>query len=86
MRQADGAAGAAAEGPFDRIVAWCAFTELPRGFVDQLSTGGVMVAPIGPPEDVQAMAKLTKIGSRFDREDIAEVRLQPFVGGMAAAI
>ena len=86
VRQADGAAGAAAEGPFDRIVAWCAFTELPRGFVDQLSTGGVMVAPIGPPEDVQAMAKLTKIGSRFDREDIAEVRLQPFVGGMAAAI
>jgi len=86
VRQADGAAGAAADGPFDRIVAWAAFEALPRGFVDQLASGGVMIAPIGPAEGVQTLARLTKIGSRFEREDIGEVRLQPLAKGVAAAL
>ena len=62
--------GLPAEGPFDRIVVWAAFESLPRHFVDQLSSGGIMIAPIGPAEDEQVLAKLTKVGSRFEREDI----------------
>jgi protein-L-isoaspartate(D-aspartate) O-methyltransferase len=85
-RQADGSNGLPGDGPFDRIVVWAAFDALPRAFVDQLSTNGIMIAPIGPAEDVQPLAKLTKIGSRFEREDIAKVRLQPIVKGMAAVI
>ena len=30
-----------------------------------------MIAPIGPAEGEQVLAKLTKVGSRFEREDIA---------------
>ena len=86
IRQADGAAGLPADGPFDRIVAWAAYETLPRGFVDQLSTNGVMVAAIGPGDGVQALAKLSKLGSRFEREDFGEVRLQPMATGVAAAI
>ncbi len=85
-RQADGSNGLPGDGPFDRIVVWAAFDALPRAFVDQLSTNGIMIAPIGLAEDVQLLAKLTKIGSRFEREDIAKVRLQPIVKGMAAVI
>ncbi|MEO9337049.1 protein-L-isoaspartate(D-aspartate) O-methyltransferase [Mesorhizobium sp. SB112] len=85
-RQADGSNGLASEGPFDRIVVWASFDSLPRGFVDQLSSGGVMVAPIGPDEGEQAVAKLTKTGSRFEREDIGIVRLQPIAKSVAAAI
>ncbi|TKT76773.1 protein-L-isoaspartate(D-aspartate) O-methyltransferase [Aquamicrobium sp. LC103] len=85
-RQADGSNGLPAEGPFDRIIVWASFESLPRGFVDQLSTGGVMVAPIGPAEGVQTFAKLSKLGSRFEREDVAEVRLQPLVPSLAAAL
>jgi protein-L-isoaspartate(D-aspartate) O-methyltransferase len=85
-RQADGSNGLPGDGPFDRIVVWAAFDTLPRAFVDQLSTNGIMIAPIGPAEDVQLLAKLTKIGSRFEREDIAKVRLQPVVKGLAAVI
>ena len=81
VRQADGGNGLPGEGPFDRIVAWAAFDSLPRPFVDQLSTSGIMIAPIGPAEGEQVLAKLTKIGSRFEREDIATVRLQPIVEG-----
>lgn len=86
VRQADAQDGLAAEGPFDRIVVWAAFESLPRSFVDQLSTNGIMIAPVGPAEGVQTLAKLTKIGSRFERQDIAEVRLQPIYKGLAAAL
>lgn len=86
VRHTDGSNGLPGEGPFDRIVVWAAFDNLPRPFVDQLSSGGVMIAPIGPAEGVQDVAKLTKVGSRFEREDIGRVRLQPVLKGVAAAI
>jgi protein-L-isoaspartate(D-aspartate) O-methyltransferase len=76
----------AGDGPFDRIVAWAAFDSLPRFLLDQLSSGGIVIAPIGPEESEQVVAKLTKVGSRFEREDIGTVRLQPVVAGMAAVI
>jgi protein-L-isoaspartate(D-aspartate) O-methyltransferase len=84
-RQADGSSGLN-EGPFDRIIAWVAFDNLPRFLLDQLSSGGVVIAPIGPDEGEQVLAKLTKVGSRFEREDIGTVRLQPIVRGVAAVI
>jgi protein-L-isoaspartate(D-aspartate) O-methyltransferase len=84
-RQADGANGLN-DGPFDRIVAWAAFDSLPRFLLDQLSSGGVVIAPIGPEEGEQVLAKLTKVGSRFEREDMGVVRLQPIMRGLAAVI
>lgn len=86
LRQYDGAEGMAQEGPFDRIVVWSAFKELPRGFVDQLSMNGIMITAIGPEEGEQTLAKLTKIGSRFEREDIGVVRFQPIMRHLAAVI
>ena len=86
VRQADGALGLPAEGPFDRIVVWAAYEALPRGFVDQLSSGGAMVAAIGPGEGVQVLEKLTKVGSRFEREQLAQVRFQPVLAGLAQAL
>jgi protein-L-isoaspartate(D-aspartate) O-methyltransferase len=85
-RHLDGSNGLAAEAPFDRIVVWAAFPSLPRAFVDQLSSGGVLISPIGEAEGQQSVAKLTKVGSRFDREDIATVRLQPLTPGLAAML
>ncbi|RUM98693.1 protein-L-isoaspartate(D-aspartate) O-methyltransferase [Pseudaminobacter arsenicus] len=85
-RQAEGSNGLSGEGPFDRIVVWASFDSLPRAFVDQLSSGGIMIAPIGPDEGEQVMAKLTKLGSRFEREDIGVVRFQPIANSVAAAI
>ncbi|HHZ10119.1 MAG TPA: protein-L-isoaspartate(D-aspartate) O-methyltransferase [Rhizobiales bacterium] len=86
VRHADGANGLPGEGPFDRIVVWAAFDNLPRAYVDQLSIGGVMIAPIGAAEAPQSLARLTKVGSRFEREDIGKVRLQPITPGVAAVI
>ncbi len=86
VRQADGRDGAAADGPFDRIIAWATYPELPRQLADQLSTGGVMIAPIGRPEEPQALARLAKVGSRFERLDLGAVRLQPIAEGLSQAI
>ena len=85
-RQADGSNGLASEGPFDRIVVWAAFDSLPRFLLDQLSSGGIVIAPIGPEEGEQVLAKLTKVGSRFEREDIGRVRFQPILPGIAARL
>jgi protein-L-isoaspartate(D-aspartate) O-methyltransferase len=86
VRHADGSGGLPNEGPFDRIVAWAAFDSLPRFLLDQLSSGGIVIAPIGPEEGEQVLAKLTKVGSRFEREDIGLVRLQPILRSVAAVI
>lgn len=86
VRHADGSNGLASQGPYDRIVVWAAFESLPRTFVDQLATNGVMVAPVGPAEEEQDLARLSKVGSRFEREDFARVRLQPVARSIAAVI
>jgi protein-L-isoaspartate(D-aspartate) O-methyltransferase len=86
VRQADGSQGLPAEAPFDRIVVWAAFDSMPRNFAEQLASNGVMIAPIGPDEGVQTLTKLTKIGSRFEREDVGTVRLQPIQKSVAAVI
>lgn len=83
--QEDGSAGSA-EGPFDRIIAWGAFDSLPRTFSDQLTSGGVMVCAIGEADETQALVRLTKTGSRFEREDIGTVRFQPLVRGLPATL
>lgn len=86
VRQADGSNGLPGEGPFDRIVVWPAFDGLPRSFVDQLASGGTMIAVIGAAEEPQVLTRLTKLGSRFDRTDIGHVRFQSMIQGVAQAI
>lgn len=86
VRHADASKGLNGEGPFDRIVVWASFDSMPRAFVDQLATNGLMICAIGPDDGEQALVKLTKIGSRFDREDMGKVRFQPLASTMAAAL
>lgn len=85
-RQADGLKGMNGEGSFDRIIATCAFDGMPRQFVDQLASGGVMLAPILQENGRAQMVRLTKIGSRFEREDLFEVPYRAFIPGVAAAL
>jgi protein-L-isoaspartate(D-aspartate) O-methyltransferase len=86
VRHADARNGLNGEGPFDRIVVWAAFDSMPRAFVDQLATNGVMVCAIGPEEGEQVLTRLSKIGSRFEREDLMNVRFQPLASALAAAL
>ena len=85
-RQADGRRGLAGEGTFDRILVTAAFDAMPRQFVDHLVSDGIMLAPIMQDDGSVVLARLTKIGSRFEREDLFEVPYLPLVAGQAAVL
>lgn len=86
IQNADGSGGASDGGLFDRIVSNCSFDATPKGFLEHLTSGGILIAAVGPADGVQQLQKLTKIGSRFEIEDLFEVRYQPFIKGVSQAI
>ncbi len=82
---ADGALGAPEFAPFDRIIVTAAAAEISPAWQEQLKEGGIMVVPIGPAGGVQTLAKLTKQGGEFKREELMAVRFVPLVAGRAEA-
>jgi protein-L-isoaspartate(D-aspartate) O-methyltransferase len=85
VRQADGSNGMPGEGTFDRIFVTAAFPALPRFYAEQLTHGGSMIAPLID-GDLCMMVRLTKTGSRFEREDLFPVPFLPIVPHIAAAL
>ena len=86
VRQADGSNGMPGEGTFDRIFVTTAFPALPRFYAEQLTHGGSMVAPLVVDENTCMMMRLTKTGSRFEREDLFTVPFLPVIPHIAAAL
>jgi protein-L-isoaspartate(D-aspartate) O-methyltransferase len=86
IRHADGSNGLPGEGTFDRILATAAFTTLPRFYADQLTHGGSMMAPLLIDDETCLMVRLTKTGSRFEREDLFPVPFLPLVPHVAVAL
>lgn len=84
VRQADGSVGLVDEGTFDRILVTCAFPSMPRFYADQLVSGGSMIAPLLVAEDKCRMARLTKVGSRFETEILFEAPYLPVVPRLAS--
>ncbi|TCL67287.1 protein-L-isoaspartate(D-aspartate) O-methyltransferase [Rhizobium sp. BK251] len=84
IRQADGSAGLQGEGTFDRILVTAAFNSMPRFYADQLVSGGMMIAPLMISEDHCRMVRLTKTGSRFEREELFEAPYLPIVSRVAS--
>ncbi|MFD1744235.1 protein-L-isoaspartate(D-aspartate) O-methyltransferase [Rhizobium helianthi] len=83
IRQADGSNGMLGEGTFDRILATAAFTAVPRFYADQLVHGGSMIVPLVVTEESCMMVRLTKTGSRFEREDLFPVSYLPLASHIA---
>lgn len=82
----DGSQASAELGLSDRIISNFAFSEIPKPFIENLASNGVMIAPIGEPGETQIMKRLTKVGSRFHSEDLFPVRTQPYISGISKAI
>lgn len=81
--QADKRAAGRTPGLYDRIIADTAFETQPRQLLDELVSGGVVVTAVGEAGSEQTVVRLTKIGSRFEREDLFKVRFGPFEQGVA---
>jgi protein-L-isoaspartate(D-aspartate) O-methyltransferase len=86
IRQADGSAGLQAEGTFDRIVVTAAFNSMPRFYTDQLVSGGSMIAPLMISENECRLVRLTKTGSRFEREELFDTPYLPIVPRLASQL
>ncbi|MBY5608658.1 protein-L-isoaspartate(D-aspartate) O-methyltransferase [Rhizobium leguminosarum] len=86
IRQADGSAGMQGEGTFDRILVTAAFNVMPRFYTDQLVSGGSMIAPLMISENECRMVRLTKTGSRFEREELFEAPYLPIVPRLASLL
>ncbi len=82
----DGSVASAELGLSDRIISNFAFPEVPKPFIENLASNGVMIVPIGQPDEIQIMKRLTKIGSRFHSEDLFPIRTQSCISGISKAI
>lgn len=82
----DGMLGAKDHAPFDRIIVTAASESVPEALLAQLKPGGVMVLPIGLPQDAQVLKRITKSDDGIIGEDICGVRFVPLVEGIAKQI
>ena len=84
--QIDAQNGDMKKGLYDRIICDLVYPEIPRYLLECLVSGGAVVCAIGNPFEQQTLVRLTKIGSRFEREDLFPVRLGAFEDGIAKAM
>ncbi|MGU3493746.1 protein-L-isoaspartate(D-aspartate) O-methyltransferase [Xanthobacteraceae bacterium A53D] len=83
---ADGTQGLAERGPYDRIMVTAAGADLPPALMEQLKPGGILVAPMGDPRDVQMLRRFEKREAGLEATDIMPVRFVPLVPGVATTL
>ena len=76
----DGAKGWPEGAPFDRVMLTCAPPEIPATLLNQLKTGGIMVAPEGRDRE-QSLVVTRRTEEGFERRELLPVRFVPLVVG-----
>ena len=75
----DGTVGLSAEAPFDRILAAGSLPSIPPGFLNQLSSNGIIVLPVGD-RTLQRLMQIRKTGSSHTKKDLGACRFVPLIG------
>jgi protein-L-isoaspartate(D-aspartate) O-methyltransferase len=84
--EGDGSEGLPDEAPFEAILAAASGSHVPQALLDQLATGGILVMPIGEPNAVQNLVKVTRRGAEeFEERDLGQVRFVPLIGAQGWA-
>jgi protein-L-isoaspartate(D-aspartate) O-methyltransferase len=79
--EGDGTRGWPDEAPFDAILAAASGSHVPKPWVEQLADGGRIVMPVGEPNWIQKLVKVTKGPSgKLITEDLGGVRFVPLIG------
>jgi protein-L-isoaspartate(D-aspartate) O-methyltransferase len=80
IRHGDGSRGWIEESPFDAILAAASGSHVPEALKQQLAIRGVLVMPVGEPQAVQKLVKVSRTGGdRWREEDLGQVRFVPLV-------
>ena len=80
LKFGDGAKGWPEGAPFDRVILSCAPPEIPATLLNQLKTGGIMVAPEGRDRE-QSLVVIRRTEEGFERRELLPVRFVPLVEG-----
>lgn len=80
----DGVLGLPEAAPFDAILLAAAAREVPQALLDQLRPGGVLIMPLGGPDEVQQLIRMKRReGGSFAQEDLGAVRFVPLLPGIS---
>jgi protein-L-isoaspartate(D-aspartate) O-methyltransferase len=85
-RVGDGMKGWPEQAPFDKIVITAAGETVPELLLAQVRIGGIIVAPVGPPDGVQKLVKIIRTEDGYERSVLADVRFVPLIPGTAARL
>ena len=78
--EGDGTLGWPGEAPYDAILAAASGSHVPQQLIDQLAPGGRLVMPIGGPDSIQKLVRLTKhADGRIQQSDLCAVRFVPLI-------
>jgi protein-L-isoaspartate(D-aspartate) O-methyltransferase len=86
VRSGDGYLGWREHAPYDRILLTAAPSRVPLLLFDELSDGGVLIAPLGLASAEQRLVRYTKAGGHLRSEDLGAVAFVPMVHGMGPTI
>lgn len=79
LRLGDGSLGWPEEAPFDRVLVTAAAAEVPPPLIQQLATGGLMVAPVGDPLLQTIYRYRKRADGGLDTEALEGARFVPLV-------
>jgi protein-L-isoaspartate(D-aspartate) O-methyltransferase len=77
LREGSGWEGWPDAAPFDRVLVTAAPAVLPPALADQLTPGGILVAPVGDGD--QRLVRIVRTADGFDEESLIPVRFVPMV-------
>jgi len=80
FRVGDGYQGWPSAAPFDAIIITAAVNHPPAPLLDQLKVGGRFVLPLGSPDRVQYLTRITRTRDGYERERFSAVRFVPMTG------
>jgi len=80
-RYGDGSEGWIEKAPFDGIIVTAAAAKMPESLLQQLSDGGRMVIPVGAVDGAQTLCLIQRVGDKFEKHTLEQVRFVPLVGG-----
>jgi len=81
----DGYLGWPEQAPFERVIITAAAPQVPVTLVEQLTVGGILVAPIGEDGEEQRLVRVTRHETGGEAEDLGAVRFVQMLPGIAGA-
>lgn len=82
----DGLDGWPHQSPFDRILLTGSVPSVSRTLLEQLADGGILLAPVGAPNELQKLVRFERIGDQFADDVVGTIRLAPLVHGKSQSL